>query len=79
VKLELSPRQRAVLELGAQGFRADQIAERLGISRDTVYSTRARAMEKVCPKPVPVPCERCGEDPAMTAGLCGFCHEELAE
>jgi transposase-like protein len=75
--VNLPPRQARVLELTAQGVPVNVIAEQLGIKRSTVYTTLARARQRTRRKPVP--CERCGEDPAVVAGLCGFCHEELAQ
>lgn len=44
---ELSPRQREVMHLVAQGFSNKQIAQRLGISPRTVETYRAWAMERV--------------------------------
>jgi transposase len=70
-------RRNQIVELTRQGITADAIAEQLGIKRSTVYTSLSRARQTGTPEPVP--CKRCGEDPAMVAGLCGFCHEELAE
>jgi transposase-like protein len=70
-------RRNQIVELTQQGVTANEIAEQLGIKPSTVYTSLSKARQAGTPKPVP--CTRCGEDPAMVAGLCGFCHEELAE
>ena len=44
---ELSPRQREVMHLVAQGLSNKQIAQRLGISPRTVENYRAWVMERM--------------------------------
>lgn len=43
----MSPRQREVLSLGAQGLTQDEIGERLGIAQSTVSVDWTRALEKL--------------------------------
>jgi hypothetical protein len=73
--VSLSPQQARVFGLTEQGFTPDEIAEQLGVKRHAVTSCLYKARRALAPEPVP--CELCGEDPAMTAGLCGFCYEEM--
>jgi transposase len=70
-------RRNQIVELTRQGVTADAIAEQLGIKRSTVYTSLSRARQAGIPEPVP--CTRCGEDPAMVAEHCGFCISELID
>ncbi|MDR4461243.1 MAG: helix-turn-helix transcriptional regulator [Nitrospirales bacterium] len=44
---QLSPREREIFRLVAQGFTNQQIADQLGISIKSVETYRARVMEKL--------------------------------
>jgi DNA-binding XRE family transcriptional regulator len=59
-----------VRELRAQGVLQSEIARQLGISKQAVSKIVNRATD-------PSMCRVCGEDPAITNGICGFCREEL--
>lgn len=43
----LTPRQREILQLVAQGHTSKEIAERLGVSLKTVETHRAHIMERI--------------------------------
>jgi DNA-binding NarL/FixJ family response regulator len=86
--VKLTPRQRGVAALIAQGLTNLEIAERLGLAEGTVKLHIANALHETGLRNRvelavawlhQTMCSECGEDPAGVDGLCGFCRCEAEE